>query len=263
MSSLGASLFRQRLIYRRDLLRELVVRDMKLRYKRTVLGVAWSLLNPLAQLAIFSFVFTKVVPLDMPNYPSFVFCGLLAWSWFQSSLSLATGAITDNRELIRRPGFSAAILPAVRVTSDLIHFLLELPILLLFLVLSGSQLSSALLALPLVIVLQFALTLGLAYLVAACHVTFRDTQYLLSVCLLLLFYLTPVFYDGSAVPAHYQPFYRLNPMVHLIEGYRAILLQEALPGHLSLLGLGALAGGLSWLGYSIFVRASHRFVEEL
>jgi lipopolysaccharide transport system permease protein len=149
------------------------------------------------------------------------------------------------------------------VTSDLIHFLLELPVLLLFLGLSGSRPSSALLALPLVIVLQFALTLGLAYLVAACQVTFRDTQYLLSVSLLLLFYLTPVFYDGSAVPASYQPFYRLNPMVHLIEGYRAILLQGALPGRLALLGLGVLAGGLAWLGYSLFVWASHRFVEEL
>jgi lipopolysaccharide transport system permease protein len=263
MSSLRALLSRQRLIYKRDLLRVLVIRDMKLRYKRTVLGVAWSLLNPLAQLVIFNFVFTKVVPLAMPNYPSFVFCGLLAWSWFQSSLSLAAGAITDNRELIRRPGFSPAILPAVRVISDLIHFLLELPVLLLFLMLNGSRLSIALLTLPLLIVLQFALTLGLAYLVAACHVIFRDTQYLLSMGLLLLFYLTPVFYDGSTVPAPYQLFYRLNPMLHLIEGYRAILLQGTLPGYFSLLGLGVLAGGLSWLGYCIFVRASYRFVEEL
>ncbi|HBY94678.1 MAG: ABC transporter permease [Ardenticatenaceae bacterium] len=263
MRSRGQPLYDRRLIYLRDLLRELVTREMKLRYKRSVLGVAWSLLNPLAQLLVFSFLFRFVLPLNIPDYSLFLFTGVLAWSWFQSSLVVATGAITDNRELIRRPGFPVGILPVVTVTTHLVHFLLAMPILLLFLVLGGRLHLDVLLALPIVIGLQFVLTLGLAYLVATFHVTFRDTQYLLGVLLMLLFYLTPVFYDGSRIPARYQPLYRLNPMLHLIDAYRAILLRGELPDGPSILALIVVAAGLLWLGRRIFTQASYRFAEEL
>lgn len=246
-----------------DLLYELVLRDTKLRYKRSILGVAWSLLNPLIQMLVFIFLFRGVIALDIPNYPTFVFIGVLAWNWFQSSVLLATGAITDNRELIRRPGFPTATLPVVTVTTNLIHFLLALPILLLFLLLGGGRLTSTILLLPLVITLQFVLTLGLGYLVATVHVAFRDMQHLLGVFLMLLFYLTPVFYDASIIPARFQVFYQLNPMVHLITAYRAILIQGDLPDLRALLALGVLGGTLLWLGNAVFKRASTGFVEEL
>ena len=132
----------------RDLLRELVARDMKLRYKRSVLGIAWSLLHPLAQLLVFYFIFDLVLPLNIPNYPMFLFTGLLAWSWSQSALLQATIAIVENGDLIKRPGFPAAILPAVTVTSHLVHFLLALPLLLLLVVIGGSQVTDTILALP-------------------------------------------------------------------------------------------------------------------
>lgn len=253
----------QRLMYLRDLLRELVARDMKLRYKRSILGAAWSLLNPLAQMLVFTFLFRRVLPLDIPNYPSFVFTGVLAWNWFQAALFLMTGTITDNRALIRQPGFPAAILPVVTVTTHLIHFLLALPVLLIFLMLSGGRLTSAILALPLVIMLQFLLILSLGYLVATVHVTFRDTQHLLGVLLMLLFYLTPVFYDASILPARVQAFYRLNPMVHLIAAYRTILVQGNWPDFRALLAISVFVGVLLWLGYTFFTRASTHFVEEL
>ena len=250
-------------LYIYDLLRELVVRDMKLRYKRSVLGIVWSLLNPLFQMLVFIFLSRRVLLLDIPNYPSFVFTGVLAWSWFQGALLLTTGAITGNRELVKRPGFPTAILPVVAVTTNLIHFLLALPVLLLFLLLGGGRLTSAILALPLVILLQFLLILGLGYLVATAQVTFRDTQHLLGVLLRLLFYLTPVFYAASNVPTRYQTFYRLNPMFHLIAAYRAILIQGNLLDLRALLALGVLVGVLLWLGHTVFTRASYRFVEEL
>lgn len=257
------SLSRRQVTYLRDLLRELVVRDMKLRYKRSVLGIVWSLLNPLFQMLVFIFLARRVLSLDIPNYPSFVFTGVLAWSWFQSAVITTTGAITGNRELIKRPGFPTAILPVVTVTANLIHFLLAFPVPLLFLVLGGGRLTGAILTLPFVIMLQFLLILGLGYLVATVHVTFRDTQHLLGVFLMVLFYLTPVFYDASVVPARYQIFYRLNPMFHLITAYRAILIQGNLPDLRALLTLGVLVGVLLWLGHTVFTRASYRFVEEL
>ncbi len=263
MTILNKTFQRRQWIYLRDLLRELVVRDMKLRYKRSILGIAWSLLNPLAQLLVFHFIFSLVLPLNIPNYSAFLFSGILVWTWFQTSLFTATGAIVDNPDLIRRPGFPMAILPVVTVMTHLIHFLLALPILLLFLLLSGTQFTSAILTLPLVIVLQFLLTLSLAYLVAAIHVTFRDTQYLLGIFLLLGFYLSPIFYETSLIPGRYQLFYRLNPMVGLVDAYRAILMRGELPNHLPLLALGGLAVGVLWFGYKVFMRSSYRFVEEL
>jgi lipopolysaccharide transport system permease protein len=263
MTSPTALLQRQQLAYLRDLLRELVVRDMKLRYKRSVLGILWSLLNPLFQMLVFMFLSRRVFSLEIPNYPSFVFTGVLSWNWFQTAVLATTGAITGNRELIRRPGFPVAILPVVTVTTNLIHFLLALPVPLLFLLLGGGRLTGAILMLPLVIVLQFTLILGLGYLVATAQVTFRDTQHLLGVFFRLLFYLTPVFYDASNVSGRYQTFFRLNPLLHLITAYRAILIEGTLPDLRALLALGILGGASLWLGHRVFKRASDRFVEEL
>ncbi|MBD0305456.1 MAG: ABC transporter permease [Nitrospiraceae bacterium] len=252
-----------RAIYARDLLRELVSRDMKLRYKRSVLGIVWSLINPLAQLLVFYFVFGVLLPLHVSHYSSFLFTGVLVWSWFQSSLLSATGAIVDNRELIKRPGFPVAILPTVSVTSHLVHFLLAVPILLGCILLDVGRLSGAIVAMPLMIAIQFIFTLSLSYLIATFHVTFRDTQYLLGVLLQLFFFLTPVFYDIAAIPERHRSLLRLNPMVHLVEGYRAILIHGKLPDQTSLLVLAVCSTVLLLIGSLVFKRASYRFVEEL
>ena len=263
VSRLGPSFLSPRLLYLRDLLFTLVGRDMKLRYKRSILGIAWSLLTPLAQLAVYYLIFNILLPLNIPNYPAFLFSGVLVWNWFQGSLYQATSTIVDNRELIKRPGFPPAVLPAVTVASYLIHFLLALPILFVFLVVGGTPLTGALLVLPLVITLQFILTLSLAYFTATFYVTFRDTQHLLGVLLNLFFFLTPIFYKSSDLPARYQSFYRLNPMVHLIESYRAILLSGTLPDANGLLMVTLPAIGFLFLGYHIFMKASDHFVDEL
>jgi lipopolysaccharide transport system permease protein len=262
-SSLGLSFPTARLLYVRDLLFTLVGRDMKLRYKRSILGIAWSLLTPLTQLAVYYLIFGILLPLNIPNYPTFLFSGVLVWNWFQGSLYQATSTIVDNRELIKRPGFLPAVLPAVTVASYLIHFLLALPILFVFLVVGGTPLTGALLALPLVIALQFILTLSLAYFTATFYVTFRDTQHLLGVLLNLFFFLSPIFYKSSDLPIQYQTFYRLNPMVHLIESYHSILLSGTLPDTQGLLMVTLPAIGMLFIGYHIFKKASDHFVDEL
>lgn len=254
---------KRRLAYLWDLLYQMVARDLKLRYRGSVLGVAWSLLNPLAQLLVFSFVFRFVLPLQIPNYTAFLFIGLLVWNWFQASVMGSATVIVDGRTLIRRPGFPVAILPLVSVTANLVHFLLALPILFLFLWLTGIHLQEVVLLLPLLIVLQALFTLGVGYCVATSHVSFRDTQHLVGVFLFLLFYLTPVFYDVAIIPPQYWPLYRLNPVLHLLEAYRAILLYGVWPAWGSLLAVVLLTAVLLFLGLLIFQRASNRFVEEL
>lgn len=253
-----------RAAYLIDLLRALVGRELKLRYKRSVLGIAWSLLVPLAQLLVFVFLSRAVLRLDIPNYPLFVFSGLLTWNWFQSSVLLATSSVTDNRTLVRRPGFPAAVLPAVTVMTGLIHYLLGLPVLLGFALATGIPLTLPLLAtLPVLILLQFGLILGLAYLLASLQVTFRDLQHLLGVTLTLLFYLTPVFYSPGNVPAPYRALLDANPLAHLLGALRTVLIDGQWPQWLPLLGLGAAVLGLLALGHAVFTRASRRFVEEL
>jgi len=253
----------RRFTYIRDLVVVLVGRDLKLRYKRSVLGVIWSLLNPLLQLVVFYFVFRFILPVQTEHFATFLFTGLLAWNWFSSSLQFGCGAITDQAALVRQPGFVPAVLPLVTVLSNLLHFLIALPIVFAVMLLAGGRMGMPLVALPLIVLVQFLLTLSLVYGLAAIHVTFRDTQYLLTALLLLGFYVSPVLYSVTTVPARFHWAYVLNPLVPVFEGYRKILIRNEYPDGWSLLFVGVVAlAGLA-ITYSLFNRASRWFVEEI
>lgn len=253
----------RRVAHLRDLLVALVTRDLKVRYKRSVLGMAWSLVNPLAQLLVFLFVFGQVLSLGGPRYAALVFTGVLAWSWFASSITQGAGAIVENRQLIRRPGFPSAILPVVAVASNLIHFLLALPVLLVFALIDGSPVGWTLLLLPAVVGVQALLILGVTYVVATLQVTFRDTAHLTGLALMLLMYLTPVFYDPAVVPPAYRGLYDLNPMVHVLGAFRAIVVYGQAPPLPALAAVGLAGLALLAFGYGLFARARAGFVEEL
>ncbi|MEG5038353.1 MULTISPECIES: ABC transporter permease [unclassified Microcoleus] len=263
MRNAGTLVYRRKMAHWFDLLRVLVDRDMKLLYKRSTLGIAWTLISPLLQLAVFSFLFRSVVPLNIPKFSSFAFSGLLIWTWFQTALFKSTALITNNKALIRQPNFPPAILPVVITMTGLIHFFLALPVLLIFLAIDGVHLNAVLFLLPLLMIIQFFLTVSFAYPLAALNVTFRDTQHTLGVVLQMLFYLTPIFYDISSVPEKFKIFYYLNPMVPLIEAYRAILLQGMPPDWRVLLILSLAVAALLPIGVGIFKRQSDNFVEEL
>ena len=261
----GASamaLSKWRIVYVRDLLRELVGRDIKIRYKRSALGIAWSLLNPLAHLVVLGFVFQRVAPLNIPDYSLFVFIGVLAWNWFSTALSGATTSITGNRDLIRQPGFPPAILPAVPVLSSLVHFAIACGLVILALALGGRGLSPAAVTLPLVAGLQFAVILSLGYITSAVQVRFRDTGHVVGVLLLLGFFVTPVFYRPGLLPPGYQVLYTFNPMAHLISAYRDVLISHDWPDLWGLGGVGVAAMALLWCGRRLFDRASVKFAEE-
>jgi lipopolysaccharide transport system permease protein len=236
---------------------------MKLRYRRSVLGMLWSLLNPLTHLLVLVFLFQRVVPLNIPNYPVFVFTGVLAWGWFSSALPAATTSISGNRELIRQPGFPVAVLPAVPVLSNLVHFAIAVGLVVVVLVLWGERLTSAVVALPAIMALQFLVTLALGYFAAALQVRFRDTSHAVGVGLRLGFFLTPVFYRTTSVPEAFQGLYALNPMAHLITAYRRVLIEGRWPDAPALLGVAAVTAALLWLGHRVFVRASADFADEI
>jgi lipopolysaccharide transport system permease protein len=254
---------RHRLLQRRDLLWELVMRDIKVRYKRSVLGFAWSLLLPITQLIVFTTLFHHLLATQVRNYPAYVFCGVLAWNWFNASLLSSVGAITENRDLVRRPGVPLVVLPAARVAADLVHFVLALPVLACFIVLGGGSLGAPLMMLPAVIAVEGLLILSLCYMLAAVNVTIRDTRHILTVALMLMFFVTPVFWDIGMAPEPYARYLKWNPMYVLTEAYRAIFLHDRLPDVLPLAALAAAACVLLVVGRGYFVRGSERFAEEV
>jgi lipopolysaccharide transport system permease protein len=262
------SRFRWQTPYWLDLLSELVGREIKLMYKRSMLGIAWTLISPLLQLGVFVLVFQALLGSSnssdfYPSYTAYVFTGLLAWNWFQTALFQATGVIISSRALIRQPGFPKAILPIVIVLTGLIHYLLALPILFVFFLIGGIKLTPYALLLPLLQVLQFLLTVSFSYVLAGVNVKFRDTQHTLGVLLQLLFYLTPIFYSVKQIPPQYWQYYGLNPMVHLVTAYRQILLWGTPPDWQSLAIVTGVTLVLLPVGYWIFRRQSERFVEEI
>lgn len=250
-------------VYLWDLVYELVGRDMKVRYRRSALGILWSLLNPLAYLVVLVFVFQSVAPLNIPNYPLFTFTGVLAWGWFSSALPAATNSITSNRELIRQPGFPSAILPVVPVVSSLVHFSIAMTLVIVTLLIAQHGLSVTVIALPLVVSLQFLVTLSIGYITATIQVRFRDTAHLLGTLMLLGFFITPVFYRPGLLPARYQLFYSVNPMAQLIGAYRDILLDGRWPDFFALLVLGGISAVALWLGHRLFTRMSMSFAEDI
>lgn len=249
--------------HRWDLVLTLIGRDLKLRYNRSVMGIAWSFVTPLSQLLVLNLVFTRVVPLGIPAYGSFLLVGLLTWTWFSISLDQATGSIVDHRELVRQPGFPVGLLPVITVATNLVQFLLALPVLALVIIVAGISVGPALASLPLLIAIQFLFTLGLSFFIATFHVTFRDTKHLLSVLLLLGFYLTPIFYPAERAPERLALLYQLNPMAVLIESYRDVLLENRLPPVVPLLLTSGVSVLLLIVGYRVFRHASDRFVDEI
>jgi lipopolysaccharide transport system permease protein len=221
MIELAATLFRYRV-----LVGSLVSRELKARYRGNVLGFLWSFVNPLLLLLVYILVFTVILPMRssaaMTPYSLFLFCGILPWTWFSSSLLESSGVLIAGSNLIRKVLFPAEVLPTVTVTANLAHFLLGLPILLIFAAWYG-RLSWSALLLPLPILVQFVFSLGLGLFLAALTVHFRDVQNVLSHILHLAFFGSPILYHYGTTEGPLRKALRLNPMAHVLVSYQQML----------------------------------------
>lgn len=252
-----------RLAHPFDLTRELVARDVKLRYRGTALGMVWSQVGWLAQVAVLAFVFARVVPLGVEDYPAFVLVGLLPWAWFSGGLTGATASVVTNRDLVRRPGFTVVLLPVVAVAGELVQFVLALPVAAIALIIYRGGVPGTAVAVPAVMAVQVLVMLGPGAALAAVHVRYRDTAYVVGVALTLLFYGSAVFFPRSAIPARYQTAFGLNPVVRLVEAYRDALFLGRWPAWSSL-GVLAVAGGVGTVvGMHVFRRREPEFADEL
>lgn len=253
----------------RGLIQTLVARDLKARYRGSVLGFFWSFINPLLLLLIYSFVFTTVLPGTHPQelepYALFMFCGILPWTWFSSSLLESSNVLIAGGNLIKKVLFPAEVLPIVTVLANMVHFFLGLPILAAFLIYYQRPLDPVeLLWFPVIILVQGVLTTGLSLLLAALTVHFRDLKDILANLLTFWFFATPIIYPMQAAPEGMRAFLNLNPMAHLAISYQEVLFYPGPFGHWRWLGALAVAAVLVFFaGYFVFDRLRDSFAEEV
>ncbi len=257
------------LVRYRGLIQSLVARELKARYRGSVLGFVWSFVNPLLLLLIYSFVFTIVLPNETKGiqpYALFMFCGILPWTWFSSSLSDAAGSLIAGGNLIKKVLFPAEVLPLVSVLTNMFHFFLGLPILVLFLLIY--QLTPDLWDLvwfPIAVIIQLVFTAGLALFLAAMAVHFRDVRDILSNILTLWFFATPIIYPWFQPNVQkFRLLFNVNPFTHLAVSYQEILFFHGPIGHWKwLLALGGYSVVQFVAAYWLFDRLRDSFAESV
>ena len=250
----------------RGLIQSLVARELKARYRGSVLGFLWSFINPLLLLSIYSFVFTTIMQTDDARtkpYAVFMFCGLLPWTWFSASLSEATSSLIAGGNLIKKVLFPAEVLPIVSVLANMVHFLLGLLILAAFMIGFHHYPNVAALPwFPVVVLVQLIFTLGLALGLSALTVHFRDVRDLLTNVLTLWFFATPILYPYFRPGVgRFLALFRLNPFYHLAVSYQEILFFDHFGHARSLLLMGALSVVVFLAGYWLFDRLRDSFAE--
>jgi len=253
----------------RGLISSLVARELKARYRGSVFGFFWSFINPLLLLLIYSFVFTTIIPNEEPKtkpYALFMFCGILPWTWFASSLSDAAGSLIAGGNLIKKVLFPAEVLPIVSVLANMVHFFLGLVILIVFLVIYRHPPDAwDLFWFPVAVLVQLVFTCALGLLLAALSVHFRDVRDILANLLTLWFFATPIIYPYfQANVQKYRPLFNANPFTHLAISYQEILFFYGPIGHWRwLLALGAASIPLFLACYWVFDRWRDSFAEAV
>ncbi len=258
----------------RELTYNLTVRDLKVRYKNSVLGIAWSLLNPLLMMMVFTLVYTVMLgQSNRHDYPVFILSGLLPWNFFSASIMGGTGSIVGNSSLIKKVYFPRETLPLALLLSNLVNFLVALPMLVVLSLLLGVQLTPWALMLPIVIGVQFFFTLGVSLFLSSINVFYRDVQQIMEVVILAWFFLTPIIWDVNSLPVSKVIFgievpvqrltYILNPMASIVATYRDILYYGRPIGWDFFLRTVVTAVIVLLIGYAVFHRLQKRFAEEI
>jgi lipopolysaccharide transport system permease protein len=252
------------LILYRELIRNLVLKDLKLKYRDSVLGFLWSLANPLLLILVYSFVFGHMLRGAPPNFAYFLMVGILPWNFFAQSLMMSTGSILDNGSLIRKVAIPMEVFPVATVLFNLAQYLLAMavffPMALLFFKVSPAF--SWITFLP-VLALQIVFTLGLSFIISTATVFYRDIRHFTEILLVLLFWLTPIIYDMHTVAASLKTVLYMNPVSYFILAYQDALYYNSFSSLQTLTILIALTFLSLVLGYSLFIFCKARFPEEV
>jgi lipopolysaccharide transport system permease protein len=248
----------------RGLLLSLVQRELKARYRGSVLGFLWTFLNPTLHMLVYMLLFSVFMKSRVENYAYFMFVGLLPWIWFSTSVGAGASSISDRRDLMTKVRFPAQVLPAAVVTTNLCNFIFSLPLMVLMGALFGVWPSWHFIAFPVVVLIQLCFILALVYGISALNVTFRDLQHIVLNLMTLWFFVTPVLYELSSIPEQYRDLVLVaNPMAILITSYQAIFYEHRLPDGIPLAVLSGFSLALLWGATQLFESRREDFAESI
>ena len=248
----------------REFLYTNVKKDIRGKYKASFLGVLWSFINPLLQVLVYAIVFPYIMRVQTPHYLVFLICGIIPWTWFVNSLMGGTTSITNNANLIKKVYFPREILPISTVTSGVVNFAISCIIIVIFALIDGIGLSWHIVFLPIIMLLQYMVSLGIVFITSAINVYIKDVEYMVTFLMNLLFYATPILYSADMFKdSKFSIIFKLNPMAYIVESYRNIFYAHEIPG-LKTMGILFFASLiLLFVGYAIFKHFEKKFAEEI
>lgn len=247
----------------REFLKSSVVKDIGGKYKNSFLGVLWSFVNPLLQIAVYAIIFPMIMKNNVPHYTLFLCSALIPWTFFSTAINRASFTIIENGNIIKKVFFPREILPISLVTSEAVNFVISTIIIIAFAIFEGVGISKYLTIYPIVLVIQYIFLIGIAFIVSSITVFIRDLQHIIGVFMQLLFYATPIVYLASSIPTEYSWILKVNFMTYIVEAYRAIFYYHTMPDLKSLGVLFIIAIITCVIGYLIFNRLQKKFAEEL
>ncbi len=252
------------LYHYREMLFSLVRKDLRGRYKGSVLGFLWTFINPLMQLLVYTFVFTVILPSQVEHYSLYLFVALIPWIFFSAAMTGGAGSIVAQKDLVKKIYFPREIIPISYVTSCFVNMLLCFLIIFAVMLFTGAPFNPlALLCLPVIMIVEYLLALGIAMLAAAVTVYFRDLEHILGIVSMIWMYLTPILYPETLVPEKWQALYHINPMTSIITAYRDVLYWGVMPQLATLLEAVLLGVLFLLLGLLSFSKLKKGFAEEL
>ncbi len=247
----------------RELLKTNVKKEIRGTYKNSFLGVLWSFLNPLLQIAVYAIVFPLILKNTQENYVIFLCCGLIPWTFFSTAITRSAFTMVENGNLLKKVYFPREILPISVVTSEAVNFFISTIIILAFVLFSGLGITKYVVIYPLVFLAQYVLLLAISLVISSVCVYVRDLQHFVGVFLQLLFYATPIVYAADTIPADFAWVLKLNPMTYVINGYRDIFYNQTMPDIGAILLLIGGSIGAIVVAYLIFNKLQKGFAEQL
>ncbi len=249
----------------KDLLSNLIKREIAGRYKQSVLGYFWVILNPFLQMLVMTLVFSRIMKISVPGvpYPIFLYVGLLPWTFFANSLTSSMGELVNMSVLIKKVYFPRELIVLATILAKTVDLALASLVLVFFMIIfrQPTNLILDLLIVPLIFLVQLIFTFGLGLLISALNLFYRDVQHLMGLVLVILFYLTPVVYPVEAVPLELRTVLSLNPISVLINAYRQVILGAGQPDWLHLGIALLLSSGVFLIGWILFKRLAGKFAD--
>lgn len=247
----------------RQLLKSNISKEVRGKYKGSFLGILWSFVNPLLMTLVYAIVFPFLLKSSQPHYTTFIVIAIIPWTWFTYTIMSGTNTFLVNAGIIKKVYFPREILPISIVTSGLINYLISCIIIGIFLLFSGIGFSVYILYLPLIVLIQYILQLGIIFITSSIDVYIRDAEYIINFIVQMVFYATPVLYSIDMFPEKFRWILRLNPLATIIESYRNIFYYKTNPDF-KMLGITFIVSFIILIvGYAIFEKLKKGFAEEL